>query len=112
TLGFAVKRLRRKEDPASSIRPEATASVPRPETPEQNQETERIADRWIFYHPRPTARDSHPGKSVSPKNRSLRGPAPRGAPALRHNPYVTKRGQSARGYLNSSGFFHESRRSI
>jgi hypothetical protein len=24
----------------------------------------------------------------------------RGAPALRHNPYVTKRGASPRGYLN------------
>ena len=37
---------------------------------------------------------------------------PRGAPALRHNPYLTKRGASPRGYLNNSRFFHESRRSI
>jgi hypothetical protein len=37
---------------------------------------------------------------------------PGGAPALRHNPYVTQRGASPRGYLNNSRFFPESRRSI
>jgi hypothetical protein len=44
--------------------------------------------------------------------RSLRRPAPRGAAALRHNPYVAKRGASPRGYLNNSRFFHESRKLI
>ncbi len=34
------------------------------------------------------------------------------APALRHNPYATKRGASPRGYLNNSRFFHESRKLI
>jgi hypothetical protein len=37
---------------------------------------------------------------------------PRASPALRHNPYVTKRGASPRGYPNDGRFFHESRRSI
>ncbi len=45
-------RRRREENPAQTSVPTLQPAVPRPETPEQNQETEQIADRWTFCCPR------------------------------------------------------------